>query len=114
MSELINELKKLKIAQQDDSCTKKEPFIKLGKGVAPILDYNIPQSACFSTYGHHFVKGISQDMFLPATKKKPADVFKNQENWSSGDFLYNTGVNKPYDIESIDTKGYTIFWKKVK
>lgn len=40
-----------------ESCIKKEPFIKLGTGQAPVLDYNIPQTACFNTYGHQYVKG---------------------------------------------------------
>ena len=55
----------------EDSCLKKEPFIKLGTGQAPVLNYNIPQSACFNTYGHQFVKGVPKEAFLPQTKVAP-------------------------------------------
>lgn len=67
----IDDIKKMKEELSEDSCLKKEPFIKLGSGQAPVLNYNIPQSACFNTYGHQFVKGISQEVFLPQTKLKP-------------------------------------------
>ena len=43
----------------------------MGTGQAPVLNYNIPQSACFNTYGHQFVKGVSQEVFLPQTKVAP-------------------------------------------
>lgn len=33
------------------SCISKEPFIKLGDGEAPILNYNLPQETCFKVYG---------------------------------------------------------------
>lgn len=72
MKELINELSDLKVSQKTNSCVNKEPFINLGSGKAPVLDYNIPQSACFNSYGHHFVKGIDLKMFLPDTFKKPS------------------------------------------
>lgn len=33
------------------SCQPREPFIKLGAGVAPGLNYNLPQKTAFSVYG---------------------------------------------------------------
>lgn len=58
-----------------ESCTKKEPFIKLGTGQAPVLDYNIPQTACFNTYGHQFVKGVSQQVFKQEVQVKPPNNY---------------------------------------
>lgn len=58
-----------------ESCIKKEPFIKLGSGQAPVLDYNIPQTACFNTYGHQYVKGIDQQVFKQQTKVKPPNNY---------------------------------------
>ncbi len=71
VNDFINDIKQMKEQLSEDSCLKKEPFIKLGTGQAPILNYNIPQSACFNTYGHQFVKGINQEAFLPQTKTVP-------------------------------------------
>src|SRR5690606_22386809 len=71
INEFIDDIKKMKEELSEDSCLKKEPFIKLGTGQAPVLNYNIPQSACFNTYGHQFVKGINQEAFLPQTKTVP-------------------------------------------
>jgi hypothetical protein len=50
----IDTIKKMKSHFNEESCIKKEPFIKLGEGQAPILNYNIPQTACFNTYGHQY------------------------------------------------------------
>ena len=71
VNDFINDIKQMKEQLSEDSCIKKEPFIKLGTGQAPVLNYNIPQSACFNTYGHQFVKGINQEVFLPQTKTVP-------------------------------------------
>ncbi|WP_312788873.1 hypothetical protein [Sphingobacterium sp.] len=71
INEFIQDIKEMKTQLSEESCLKKEPFIKLGSGQAPVLNYNIPQSACFNTYGHQFVKGIDQNVFLEQTKVKP-------------------------------------------
>lgn len=65
----------MKLQLSEDSCMKKEPFIKLGSGQAPVLNYNIPQTACFNTYGNQFVKGINHEVFLPHTKMVPAQNY---------------------------------------
>ncbi len=72
ITDVIGKIKQMKEQLKEDSCVQKEPFIKLGSGKAPALNYNIPQSACFNTYGNQFVKGVSQEAFLPHTRKKPA------------------------------------------
>src|SRR5699024_1300803 len=71
INEYIEDIKNLKKELSEDSCSKKEPFIKLGSGQAPTLNYNIPQSACFNTYGHLFVKGIREEVFQSYTKETP-------------------------------------------
>lgn len=40
---------------------KKEPFMKLGEGRAPNLNYSLPQSSCFSTYSNMRVAVASED-----------------------------------------------------
>lgn len=71
ITEFIEDIKSMKTELNEDSCIKQEPFIKLGTGQAPVLNYSIPQSACFNTYGHQFVKGVNQEAFLPQTKIAP-------------------------------------------
>lgn len=71
INEFIKDIKKLKEELSEDSCVKKEPFIKLGTGQAPTLNYNIPQSACFNTFGHQIVKGVRQEAFQTYAKEVP-------------------------------------------
>ncbi len=40
---------------------KKEPFMKLGEGRAPNLNYSLPQSSCFSMYSNMRVAVASED-----------------------------------------------------
>lgn len=75
INDFIEDIKKLKEELSEDSCLKKEPFIKLGTGQAPTLNYNIPQSACFSTFGHQLVKGITSDAFQPQTTEVPENNY---------------------------------------
>ncbi len=51
IADQIDNLQALREYLQDESCQAREPFIKLGAGSAPTLDYNLPQSISFSTYG---------------------------------------------------------------
>jgi hypothetical protein len=44
----------------------------------------------------------------------PADVFKEETNWSSDDFFYNTKLKKTFGIKATGTVGRSIFWKKVQ
>lgn len=75
INEFINDIKRLKEELSEDSCLKKEPFIKLGTGQAPTLNYNIPQTACFKTYGRQFVKGIREESFQSYTKEEPRNNY---------------------------------------
>ena len=56
----------------------KEPFIKLGSGQGPTLNYNIPQEASFQTYGNQIVKGIDQKAFKEFTKIVPENNYFDQ------------------------------------
>ena len=47
----IENLQSLREYLQQESCQPQEPFIKLGQGNAPEIDYNLPESVSFSTYG---------------------------------------------------------------
>ncbi|MGB4847909.1 MAG: hypothetical protein WBP41_08340 [Saprospiraceae bacterium] len=75
LEENLKSIKKLREELNEGSCIKKEPFIKLGEGKAPTLNYNIPQSACFNTFGYIFVKGIKQEWFMPRAKEKPKNNY---------------------------------------
>jgi hypothetical protein len=54
------------------SCIPKEPFIKLGGGEAPILNYNLPQKTAFSVYGR-ISAGIPAGWFQDYTTSIPVD-----------------------------------------
>lgn len=75
LAQSISNLDNLRDTLNQESCLKKEPFIKLGTGQAPVLNYNIPQNSCFTTYGNLVVKGIPNTWFLQATKVAPAGNF---------------------------------------
>lgn len=48
----IDALQELKNAITQDSCVKKEPFVKLeDAGQASILNYNLPQATCYDATG---------------------------------------------------------------
>lgn len=82
IEEIINNLDALRDTLSQESCLKKEPFIKLGAGQAPVLNYNIPQNSCFTTYGNTPLKGIPTAFFLQEAKTAPVgnffDVVQNQ------------------------------------
>ncbi|MCC6187241.1 MAG: hypothetical protein IT256_08835, partial [Chitinophagaceae bacterium] len=82
IEEIINNLDALRDTLSQESCLKKEPFIKLGAGQAPVLNYNIPQNSCFTTYGNAPLKGIPTAYFLQEAKTAPVgnffDVVQNQ------------------------------------
>jgi hypothetical protein len=50
------------------SCTReKDPFIKLGSGQAPVLNYNLPQRTSFTTYGDNTLP-VDDAWFKKATR----------------------------------------------
>jgi len=44
----------------------------------------------------------------------PSSVFTDKNNWSGGNFFYNTAEKRTYGLEATGTAGRSIFWKKVK
>lgn len=57
---------------------QKEPFIRLGNDNAPTLNYNIPQSASFNTYGVQFIGRIevnNKNVFVPRVRETPPNNF---------------------------------------
>lgn len=74
ISNPIQSIEDLKATISQESCVKKDPFIKLGSGSAPTLNYNIPQTAAFSTYGHVDVK-LDPMVFKGNTKLVPDNNF---------------------------------------
>lgn len=71
----ISSLDNLQNRLNDESCLPKEPFIKLGDGTqAPTLNYNLPESSSFSTYGD-VPLGIDSNLFTPEAKTPPGDNF---------------------------------------
>lgn len=60
----IAAIEELKESLSEDSCLKKEPFMKIGSGAAPTLNYNIPQNSCFRTYSTSpVVTGLAPEWF---------------------------------------------------
>jgi hypothetical protein len=83
----INNLDALRDTLSQESCLKKEPFIKLGTGQAPVLNYNIPQNSCFTTYGNLPLKGVPNAYFLNAAKAAPIGNFFDEVQNKSPEVL---------------------------
>lgn len=41
----------------------------------------------------------------------PASVFNDKKNWTTGDFVYNTGAKSSQTLTATATAGHTIFWR---
>lgn len=48
-------LRELGNSLQGASCLPQEPFMKLGAGNAPVLNYSLEQKSAFTSYGHFLV-----------------------------------------------------------
>jgi hypothetical protein len=75
LEKTFDTLRTLQSELNSESCLPKEPFIKLGSGQAPTLNYNIPQEASFQTYGNQIVKGIEESAFKAFTKIAPENNY---------------------------------------
>jgi len=75
-----------------ESCTAKEPFIRLGTGEAPVLDYNLPQKTAFSVYGQ-FPVPIPRSYFKGTSFSVPVghwwDRFKGVESGAISSSMKN-------------------------
>jgi len=77
MDKHLETLDKLREQLNKESCLPKEPFMKLGTGNAPQLNYNLPQSACFSTYGDVPVE-VNSKVFKAECLKVPENNYFTQ------------------------------------
>jgi hypothetical protein len=90
------------------SCTKeKDPFIKLGGGQAPVLNYNLPQRTSFTTYGDNTLP-IDDAWFKAATRDLPVEVRQIDElpieaikQKISDDYIY-PNLGKPAYVQLLD------------
>lgn len=73
----LETLNKLRDQLNKESCLPKEPFMKLGAGNAPTLNYNLPQSTCFSTYGDVPVE-LAANVFKPTAAQEPPNNYFQQ------------------------------------
>ena len=78
LDKTLETLRQLQDELNNESCLPQEPFIKLGSGQAPTLNYNIPQEASFQTYGNQIVKGIDREAFKDFTKTAPENNYFDQ------------------------------------
>ncbi len=75
--ETIQNLKTLQDSFKPDICTNKEPLIDFAKtGTPPLLDFNMPQSTAFNSYGRINVP-VKPEWFKPFTQKAPANNYFN-------------------------------------
>ncbi|PQJ12680.1 hypothetical protein CJD36_002750 [Flavipsychrobacter stenotrophus] len=75
--ETIQNLKSLQDSFKPDICTNKEPLIDFAKtGTSPVLDFNMPQSTAFVSYGRINVP-IDEKWFKPFALKAPTNNYYN-------------------------------------
>ena len=70
----LENLQSLREYLQQESCQPQEPFIKLGQGNAPEIDYNLPESVSFSTYGDMPVN-IARECFKESCNNAPRNNY---------------------------------------
>ena len=66
-------LRSIEDSLQHVSCLPKEPFMKLGQGQAPILNYSLEQKSAFSSYGHFQID--IEDKKFKANAIPPNNIF---------------------------------------
>ena len=85
----LQALQELKDAISQESCISKEPFIELGTGQAAVLNYNLPQSTCYSATA--LVK-------LPI----PIESFKDSERTVPADNFWDLHATRSVDAIRVD------------
>ena len=74
MKEQIAALNEIREDLKKENGESKSPFMKLGDGEAPLLNYSLPQSSSFSTYGSMFVD-IDNSYFNEKSKEVPKNNY---------------------------------------
>jgi hypothetical protein len=77
--EIFDLLSKIEDSLQGVSCLPKEPFMKLGQGQAPILNYSLEQKSAFSSYGHFQVDIEDNKFKANANAVPPNNIFDQVE-----------------------------------
>lgn len=73
----IRNLEILKENLNSESCLKNKPLVDMGEGEAPGLDYNLPQSSSFSTYGS-IKMSVPESFFSSKCFEVPENSVLNQ------------------------------------
>ena len=77
INQQLADIAAMEAAFQQTSCETQEPFVKYptsGTGTPPVINFSIPQSASFTTYGK-LVKYIDPTWFRPFTRNVPTYNF---------------------------------------
>jgi hypothetical protein len=77
--EIFDLLSKIEDSLQGVSCLPKEPFMKLGQGKAPILNYSLEQKSAFSSYGHFQIDIDDKKFKANANAVPPNNIFDQVE-----------------------------------
>jgi len=94
----VKDIRELQRGLESESCKRRDPFVKLGSGGAPTLNYNIPQSAGFTMYGQQFVKGIKNFMFKSHASEIPRSRFDDMSEDEIFQMLVRT---RPIQMDAL-------------
>lgn len=102
----IQAIEDLRATIEQESCAKKEPFIKLGSGNAPGLNYDIPQTSAFSSYAYRNI-ALDPLVFKNNAKLVPVGnywaVIEDAENGHvAARFARNIQLQNDNDVLSMD------------
>lgn len=80
MNNFLDSIRNLEVLKENlnsESCLKNKPLVDMGEGDAPGLDYNLPQSSSFSTYGS-IRMSVPDEHFSPKCREVPKESVLNQ------------------------------------
>ena len=75
IEQTLESIAALQSSTVQNACIPNQPFIELGDGNAPTLDYNIPQTSAFTTYGTMATAYIDPKCFKQFTFNVPTNNF---------------------------------------
>ncbi|PID94711.1 MAG: hypothetical protein CSA89_00680 [Bacteroidales bacterium] len=82
----------------------KEPFMKLGEGNAPKLNYNLPQSSCFSTYSNMQV-AVNPKHFKKECFNVPENnYFQQIQSKNSSDIGFLKDITMSIQLQNMKSK----------
>ena len=120
MADILEPIRNIEVLRENlaqTSCVTKDAFMKLSDGEAPTLDYNLPQSSTFTTYGN-IQLDVSEDAFVEQRteiekveadhyfKKSDSDLrqqFNRSMQLNSNDMgigLRATAIRKDLDLQA--------------